>query len=229
MDQIPTIIVLYKLNQHLQDAVGAIDSNQLKKCRDFCIKCVTILEILQSEQEGKYKKETLCASTMLETIIQRIPHQEDCCKPSSYLLIENFECGTSSQFVEEKTPENPNLDKLLALQQPPQIDFSDIIGCEQVKQSLTENIVVPFNLTTTQRNEIYRGIRCNARNVLLYGPPGTGKTLLANVIGNIIDKLCGFNCRLTFYRLPRMKVVRNCFVFDLPISLANFKEKANGS
>ena len=59
--------------------------------------------------------------------------------------------------------------------------FSDIIGCDQAKQWLEENVILQFNATPDVRLQLFQGIRNGLGNVLLHGPPGTGKTLLAQV------------------------------------------------
>jgi SpoVK/Ycf46/Vps4 family AAA+-type ATPase len=84
--------------------------------------------------------------------------------------------------------------------------FHQVLGCEQAKSALFENIILPLQCTTTHQSTVFQGdilafsptispfsdsespfvsfagIRAGSGNVLLHGPPGTGKTLLAQVL-----------------------------------------------
>ena len=59
----------------------------------------------------------------------------------------------------------------------PGIHWNDIIGLEQVKQTLTENIIYP-----QLRPDMFTGLREPTRGILLYGPPGNGKTMVAKAV-----------------------------------------------
>jgi SpoVK/Ycf46/Vps4 family AAA+-type ATPase len=59
------------------------------------------------------------------------------------------------------------------------ITFDSIIGSQDAKLSLYENLILPLSMTTKDRNKIFQGVLSGGGNVLLYGPPGTGKTCLA--------------------------------------------------
>ena len=52
------------------------------------------------------------------------------------------------------------------------VNFDDVIGNQEAKESLFENVVLPMTLAKELRDQIYVGIRENIGNVLLYGPPG---------------------------------------------------------
>lgn len=54
------------------------------------------------------------------------------------------------------------------------VTFSHIIGQEEAKQVLKENIILP-----SIRPEFFTGLRSPVQGILLHGPPGNGKTLLA--------------------------------------------------
>ena len=59
----------------------------------------------------------------------------------------------------------------------PGVQFDDIIGLTEVKQSLTENIIYP-----QLRPDMFTGLRAPTRGILLYGPPGNGKTMVAKAV-----------------------------------------------
>lgn len=52
------------------------------------------------------------------------------------------------------------------------VTFDDIVGNDFAKQSLYENVVLPFQLPLEIRRHVLHGIRRCHGNVLLYGPPG---------------------------------------------------------
>ena len=70
----------------------------------------------------------------------------------------------------------------------PGVKFSDIIGMNDMKQTLYEIIVVP-----QIRPDLFTGIRKPQRGILLFGPPGTGKTLIAKAIAS--------ECGSTFFNI----------------------------
>ena len=70
----------------------------------------------------------------------------------------------------------------------PKVKFSDIIGMEEMKQTLYEIIVVP-----TIRPDLFTGIRKPQRGILIFGPPGTGKTMIAKAIAT--------ECNCTFFNI----------------------------
>ena len=70
----------------------------------------------------------------------------------------------------------------------PKIKFNDIIGMQEMKQTLYEIIVVP-----TIRPDLFTGIRKPQRGILLFGAPGTGKTMIAKAIAT--------ECKCTFFNI----------------------------
>ncbi|XP_068151618.1 fidgetin-like protein 1 [Drosophila tropicalis] len=59
------------------------------------------------------------------------------------------------------------------------VDWNDIAGLESAKTTFLEAIILPL-----RRPDLYTGVRCPPRGVLLFGPPGTGKTLIAKSIAS---------------------------------------------
>lgn len=59
------------------------------------------------------------------------------------------------------------------------VTFDNIIGSNDAKLALYENLILPLSMSATDRKKIFQGVLSGGGNVLLYGPPGTGKTCLA--------------------------------------------------
>lgn len=55
----------------------------------------------------------------------------------------------------------------------PNTRFDDIIGSDDAKMALIENVILPLRLSKLQSEAIFTGIRGVAANILLHGPPGS--------------------------------------------------------
>lgn len=92
---------------------------------------------------------------------------------SNYSLSSN---GTTSSTLTSNLNENKKevSNQNIQHHDDTMINFSKIIGCEEAKQILYENIVLPLSLPIQIRSSIFQGVRSSGGNVLLFGPPGTG-------------------------------------------------------
>ena len=70
----------------------------------------------------------------------------------------------------------------------PGVTWNDIIGLQEVKQQLLENIIYP-----QLRPDMFTGLRAPTRGMLLYGPPGNGKTMIAKAVAT--------ECKSTFFNV----------------------------
>ncbi|KAL4228098.1 Katanin p60 ATPase-containing subunit A-like 2 [Mactra antiquata] len=78
--------------------------------------------------------------------------------------------------------------------QNPNVKWSDIIGLEEAKRLSKEAVVYPIKYP-----QLFKGILCPWKGLLLYGPPGTGKTLLAKAIAT--------ECNTTFFNISASSIV----------------------
>ncbi len=70
------------------------------------------------------------------------------------------------------------------------IDFSDVVGCDEAKDKITESFINTFIYPNLFRNR--------TRAILFYGPPGTGKTMLVKAAINEL-KLSAPNLNIHFF------------------------------
>jgi SpoVK/Ycf46/Vps4 family AAA+-type ATPase len=69
------------------------------------------------------------------------------------------------------------------VQRPPDMDFSDVAGMTELKETLHSRIIDPLN-----DPEIHQQYGLGIENgILLYGPPGTGKTHIAKCLAGELD------------------------------------------
>uniref|UniRef100_A0A2K1ZVY6 AAA+ ATPase domain-containing protein n=1 Tax=Populus trichocarpa TaxID=3694 RepID=A0A2K1ZVY6_POPTR len=69
---------------------------------------------------------------------------------------------------------------LLSHSEKPDVNYSDIGGCDIQNHEIREAVELPLT-----HHELYKQIGIDPpRGVLLYGPPGTGKTMLAKAVEN---------------------------------------------
>ena len=92
---------------------------------------------------------------------------------------------------EDKSMDEKILSEIM--QKNPGVKFSDIIGMNDMKQTLYEIIVIPII-----RPDLFTGIRKPQRGILLFGPPGTGKTLIAKAISS--------ECKSTFFNISSSSI-----------------------
>jgi SpoVK/Ycf46/Vps4 family AAA+-type ATPase len=70
-----------------------------------------------------------------------------------------------------------------ALQEKPTTKLADVAGLDEVKEALTEKVLLPF-----QKPEVFHRFKAKAgAGVLMYGPPGNGKTFIAKAIAGELD------------------------------------------
>lgn len=68
----------------------------------------------------------------------------------------------------------------------PDLNFTDVIGCQEVKNAFMVDVVAPLR---PEFQEVYHRFRGNqmGTQLLLYGPPGTGKTFLVRCLAGALN------------------------------------------
>jgi len=86
--------------------------------------------------------------------------------------------GSGSPGGSEGPGEGDSVDAESFLEEPPDLDFDDVGGMTDLKQTLIDKVVDPLD-----RPELYEEYDLGVVNgVLLYGPPGTGKTYITRAL-----------------------------------------------
>ncbi len=115
------------------------------------------------------------AMNALRRLLPEIDLQEESI-PSE--VLENLEVTRDDMFEAYKGIEPSALREVLA--DVPQVNWNDVGGLEEIKQTMSEIIELPL-----KNPDSFRRIGIDPpRGVLLYGPPGTGKTLMAKAIAS---------------------------------------------
>ena len=109
-----------------------------------------------------------------------------------------------------------------------EVTFSSIIGSDDAKQSLFENVILPLSMSEDKRMQIFRGVRSGGGNVLLFGPPGTGMSPPSRYTTYSICTSC-HQAKLKWPRRPRTSRNRRCSPSALLRSSASTRGRASGT
>jgi 26S proteasome regulatory subunit T3 len=118
-------------------------------------------------------------------------------KPSSSVALHRH----SNALVDVLPPEADSSIQLLGAGDKPDVNYTDIGGCDIQKQEIREAVELPLT-----HFDLYKQIGIDPpRGVLLYGPPGTGVGILHKCRANLLSsqaKPCLQRLSLTTLPLP---------------------------
>lgn len=157
--------------KYQQQGVQALKENNNADAKKYLLKAAEALFKLAKNNTGSLKKQwEESANSIYE---KALAIEVDGVSHSS------SKKGTTPRKRAKNNPDDTT-NNFVPMASRPDITFSDVIGLENVKDYIRNNVIKPF-----ENPEIYKIFRKEAGGgALLYGPPGTGKTMIAKAIAN---------------------------------------------
>lgn len=146
-------------NQHMDAPTEAIDSDRFKRETEGLVAS----DIVEIARRGSVKAATREQETGRESVVT----ESDVFSAADTITAQQ---GMAGSYI----------------QHSPSMDFSDVVGAEELKDKLQQTIIDP--LTHPEFHEEY-GLGVE-NGILLYGPPGTGKTHVSKCLAGEIG--CAF-------------------------------------
>jgi len=174
--------------QYRSQAKQARQAGQHQKAARYYRQCVAMLEdIADLESSERLTQERLdlaanlkAAATKLEAGQPLVSEEEpQSGEPQS-------DAGTpaadgESSHMDASGDDEPDASQYL--EEPPELDFSDVGGMTELKETLKDQVIDPL-----KRPELYEEYNLGVVNgVLLHGPPGTGKTYITEALAGELE------------------------------------------
>jgi len=168
--------------RYRQQAETAREEGQSSAAARYYRQCVGVLEDLADlETNPRLATERKELAANLATAAERLESDEP-------LVDESGGSGgsttTTTATGDSTTPQrggegdDTDTDPETFLEEPPAMDFSDVGGMTDLKETLKDQVIDPL-----KRPELYEEYDLGVVNgVLLYGPPGTGKTYITEAL-----------------------------------------------
>jgi len=157
--------------RHEQEGLAAYKEGEFKKARQSLLKAAEYLLLAAKDSEERQARSRLQKSRKLRELAQKIP--------------ENGSKSATGKLprVDAAEAEQTDDDPAFTVMERPSIDFSDVAGCEAVKEEIRLKMIYPSQ--HPEKAAAYKVRR--GGGILLYGPPGTGKTLIARATAGELD------------------------------------------
>lgn len=141
-------------------------------------KCAELLEEIADLEGGNtVAKQRRELATNLREAADTLSNREKKSNKSQKAPTETEAESTRQKHIDEDHEED-SPDAAEYLEEPPDLDFDDVGGMSELKQTLTDSVIDPL-----ERPELYEEYDLGVVNgILLYGPPGTGKTYITRAL-----------------------------------------------
>jgi transitional endoplasmic reticulum ATPase len=170
-------------------AETARENGKRQKAARFYKQCVNVLEDLADiETSNRLAEERFGLAKNLQSVAERLEAGErldddDTGRAESGLDDSHGGNapaeGDDSEVTDDATGSEPSE----YLSRPPDLDFSDVGGMTELKETLKDTVIDPL-----ERPELYEKYDLGIVNgVLLYGPPGTGKTYVTKALAGELE------------------------------------------
>lgn len=162
--EISIVEVIDLVANQVKECQMLIASKKLPDALGSCIACKALMGLIFNNVDHL---------DMLDNTV--IDHLKTCLQKIQYLL--NNWCSIvllSEQFT-EKTRRDSSIFESPAASESLEVGklyLSSIIGCNEAKRSLLENLVIPFTIPRRLRLKVFSGARSSISNIILFGPPG---------------------------------------------------------
>ncbi|MDB2242721.1 AAA family ATPase [Halorubrum ezzemoulense] len=182
--------------RYRSQAERARSEGNTQKAARYYRQCVEVLkDIAELESSVRLAQERTELAKNLQTAAERLESNQplnsvDTSEESSQDGLDKSE--TNQKDSQNNTKPSPNgaedgggedNSPSEYLKDSPELDFSDVGGMTDLKETLKDQVIDPLN-----RPELYEEYDLGVVNgVLLYGPPGTGKTYITEALAGELD------------------------------------------
>lgn len=159
MNDLSSSLLFDKYNIYLENAKKyEKDNNVVLAKRNYLLAAETLMKLAKQSSD-----------TLKKT---RYDKAKSLASKAEYLTVEN-------KIKTSKNQDDKNIKKWESAEIP-NINFSDVIGLEDVKRAIQIKMINPIKYP--DKYKIYK--KKMGGGLLLFGPPGTGKTMIAKAIAN---------------------------------------------
>ena len=171
--------------RYRSQAETARSEDHYQKAARYYQQCVdTLEELAELESNEQLRSERLELAKNLQAAAEQLregkPLKSDSSASSSTSERSSSESGDSGKGNSQSVNDNQdeNRDPSSFLEDVPEMDFSDVGGMTDLKETLKDQVIDPL-----KRPELYEQYDLGVVNgVLLHGPPGTGKTYITKAL-----------------------------------------------
>jgi transitional endoplasmic reticulum ATPase len=175
-------ILVEDYRRNREQAEKARERGNYQQASSLYYQCAHLLEDIENLESSTDIAEEV--GDLAENLLEVAEKLENADTDTSRRGRSTGSAGTADTDVSE----SPNVEADVSaaesyLEEPPDMDFDDVGGMGELKQSLIDRVVDPLD-----RPELYEEYNLGVVNgVLLYGPPGTGKTYITRALAGKLD------------------------------------------
>ena len=174
--------------RYRSQAKQARQAGQRQKAARYYRQCVAVLEdIADLESSERLTQERLDLAANLQTAATKLEAGQPLVSAGEPQSEEpQSDAGTrvaddESSHTDASDDDAPDASQYL--EEPPDLDFSDVGGMTELKETLKDQVIDPL-----KRPELYEEYNLGVVNgVLLHGPPGTGKTYITEALAGELE------------------------------------------
>lgn len=174
--------------RYRSQAKQARQAGQRQKAARYYRQCVAVLEdIADLESSERLTQERLDLAANLQTAATKLEAGQPLVSAGEPQSEEpQSDAGTrvaddESSHTDASDDDTPDASQYL--EEPPDLDFSDVGGMTELKETLKDQVIDPL-----KRPELYEEYNLGVVNgVLLHGPPGTGKTYITEALAGELE------------------------------------------